>query len=62
MKDSQILYTWAVIFFATCFLASGGAITAAWVAGIVCWVGGLVTRLQEKKAEKRQQESMNKRG
>ena len=60
MKDSQLLYTWGIIFFATCFLASGTAITGAWAMGIVCCVGGFIVRLQEKEAEKCRQELMSK--
>lgn len=60
MKDSQLLYTWGIIFFATCLLSSGGSVFISWFAGVVCYFGGLITRVQEKEVEECRQELMSK--
>lgn len=62
MKDSRLLYTYGTVFFAVCFLAPTPVATAgAYVAGIICMIGGYIAHLGEKKQEKALQELVKSR-
>lgn len=61
MKDSQLIYTWAIIFFAACFLATGPAVTITWLMGMACFVGGLVASHKENREEMERTQSYMKK-
>ena len=61
MKNSQLIYTWAIIFFAVCFLATGAAATLTWLTGVACFVGGLIVSHKENREETERAQSYMKK-